>query len=131
MSLFLLTKIRAAGIQQIAVSREWVQSAQLYHRGPFSLQDALCFYYAKNFNRLLLTNEKPLRNLCYQEQVSVHGTLWIIQQIDQRRILISAELCKWLSILVQKGIRMPKPELIELASTANWPLGTNHPSPHY
>jgi predicted nucleic acid-binding protein len=84
-------QIISVGMQKIEVTQDWLRSATAYHQGSLSFQDALCLYYAKNFNRVLITNDKPLRTLSQQQGIEVHGTLWIIRQAYEQKILSSNE----------------------------------------
>jgi predicted nucleic acid-binding protein len=104
----------AAGIQTVTVTQKWALLARSYQTGPLSFQDALCLYYAKTYQRVLLTNEKPLRRSCQEQQVPVHGTLWIIQSVYERQLLDAASLCEWLSILRHHNRRLPKAEVSTL-----------------
>ncbi len=106
--------IEAAGIQRVTVLREWVQSARPYRTRNLSSQDALCLYYAKAYQRLLLTNEKPLRKCCEEQQVMVHGTLWIIQRVHERQIVEASKLCEWLAVLSRHNRRLPKNDVTRL-----------------
>lgn len=106
--------IAAAGIRKVTVTQEWAVLARPYQTGPLSFQDALCLYYAKTYQRLLLTNEKPLRKYCQEQQVPVHGTLWIIQSVYERQLLDATILCEWLSILHRHNRRLPKAEVTAL-----------------
>ncbi len=110
----LQNQIISVGIQKIEVTQDWLRSSTEYHQGSLSFQDALCLYYAKNFNRVLITNDKPLRTLSQQQGVQVHGTLWIIRQAYEQKILSRNELCEWISILIQQGSRMPPLEVAKL-----------------
>jgi predicted nucleic acid-binding protein len=56
----------------------------------------LCFYHAKEAGRLLLSNDKLLRNTAIAHQVEVHGTLWVVQELHRRQICPPALLCAWL-----------------------------------
>ena len=103
--------IVAAGIQKVPVLPQWAQLARTYRTGPLSFQDALCLYYAKTYQRILLTNEKPLRKFCQEQQVPVHGTLWIIQSVHERQLLDAMTLCEWLAILDRHNRRLPKTEV--------------------
>lgn len=103
--------IAAAGIETVPVTQAWALSARAYQQGPLSFQDALCLYYAETYQRLLLTNEKPLRRFCQERQVPVHGTLWIIQSVYERQLLDAVLLCEWLSILNRHNRRLPKAEI--------------------
>lgn len=106
--------IAAAGIQQITVLREWIPQAEPYRTGHLSLQDTLCLYYAKTYRRLLLTNEKALRQCCGEWLVPVHGTLWIIQAAYEQQLVDAAVLCQWLSVLSRHNRRLPKPDMANL-----------------
>jgi predicted nucleic acid-binding protein len=106
--------IEAAGIQRVTALREWGQLAQPYRTKNLSSQDALCLYYAKTYQRLLLTNEKPLRKCCEEQQVMVHGTLWIIQMVYEQQIVKASELCEWLIILSRYNRRLPKSDVTRL-----------------
>jgi len=110
----LQVQILSAGIQKIEVTPDWLMSSQQYKKGPLSSQDALCLYYAKTFNRGLITNEKPLRNLSQNQGITIRGTLWIIREAYEQNLLSSDELCGWISTLIQHGSRMPSQEVIKL-----------------
>ncbi|MEL6232037.1 MAG: hypothetical protein AAFR24_19200 [Cyanobacteria bacterium J06627_3] len=113
----LTTKILKAGIQLIETKVEWLQAAKAYRQGNLSSPDLLNFYYAKTYKRLLLTNEKPLRTLCQQQNVTVHGTLWVIQEAYQRRLSTPATLCRWLETLSNLDRRLPKQVINQLKNT--------------
>ncbi|MDB9528726.1 hypothetical protein PN498_22225 [Oscillatoria sp. CS-180] len=103
--------IATAGIQKVTVTQEWALLARTYQTGPLSFQDALCLCYAKTYQRLLLTNEKPLRRCCQEQQVPVHGTLWIIQSVYERQLLDAAILCEWLTTLNRYNRRLSQSEV--------------------
>ncbi|KAI9132599.1 hypothetical protein [Acaryochloris sp. CCMEE 5410] len=107
----LVTSILECGVQEIQTEYEWIQPAQKYRTGRLSLPDSLNFYYAKSFNRHLLTNEKPLRELCKQESVLVNGTLWIIEESWKNQLRSQTDLCEWLRVLPTLERRLPKKEI--------------------
>lgn len=106
--------IISAGIQKIEVTIDWLLASRQYQQGELSSPDALCLYYAKEFNRGLITNDKPLRNASQQQGIRINGTLWIIRQAYEQKILSSDELCEWICILVSNGSRMPTKEISKL-----------------
>jgi hypothetical protein len=55
----LVDDIYQAGIQVVTVPHEWPALARPYQTKALSFQDVLCLYYAKTFQRSLLTNENP------------------------------------------------------------------------
>ena len=93
---------------------DWLLSSQQYHKGELSFQDALCLYYAKIFDRVLITNDKPLRKASQHQGIEIHGTLWIIRQAYEQKISSSNELCEWISTLVKLDRRMPLQEVGKL-----------------
>lgn len=113
----LVADILKAGVQPIETQTEWFQAAQAYRQGNLSNPDLLNFYYAKAHRCLLLTNEKPLRTLCQQQNVTVHGTLWIIQEAYQRKLSTPATLCQWLETLSNLDRRLPKQIINQLKDT--------------
>ncbi|NJL99715.1 MAG: PIN domain-containing protein [Synechococcaceae cyanobacterium SM2_3_2] len=108
------TNILAVGIKQVTTQSAWLQLSQSYRQGPLSQQDALCCYYAKTFDRMLLTNEKPLRTRCQREGIPYHGILWVIREAHSKQLASNPTLCEWLHILQTQGSRMPKQELLDL-----------------
>ena len=110
----LVDDIYQAGIQVVTVQREWTALARPYQTRALSFQDGLCLYYAKTFQRSLLTNEKPLRQCCQQQQVVVHGTLWIVRSAYDQGLIPSASLCQWLTILSERNRRLPQKEVVAL-----------------
>lgn len=110
----LVDDICQAGIQVVTVPQEWPTLARPYQTRALSFQDGLCLYYAKTFQRSLLTNEKPLRQCCQQQQVLVHGTLWIVRSAYEQGLIPSASLCEWLTILGEQNRRLPQKEVAAL-----------------
>lgn len=107
----LVQDIRQTGIQEIQTQREWVTQAQDYRRGNLSLPDVLNLYYAKAFGRCLLTNEKLLRKQCQQENVAVHGTLWVIREGMKNKLRTNEQFCEWLKVLPTLDRRLPKHDI--------------------
>lgn len=110
----LVKTILQIGIQEIQTQRAWVSQAQMYRTGRLSLPDVLNLYYAKAFSRCLLTNEKLLREQCQQQDVTVHGTLWVIQESARRRLRTKAQLCDWLKVLPTLDRRLPSQQINRL-----------------
>lgn len=109
--------VRSAGIAEIVTSRSLVTKATEYCllHTQLSLQDALCLHYARENSRILLTNEKQLRNRCNAESIEVHGTIWILEQVHERKLRRKRELCEWISILSTKERRLPVSDLNRLS----------------
>lgn len=103
-----------AGITEVESNRDWWEAAKQLKNSRLSARDVFNLYYAIIFGRVLLTNEWPLRKKCRQFGVSVHGTLWVIQQAYEMRLVDVRDLCKWLHVLPETGSRLPEDELMRL-----------------
>ncbi|MEH1791406.1 hypothetical protein [Nostoc sp.] len=55
--------INKFGFQTIQTESTWFNAARKYRDGTLSVQDALNLHYAKTFERILVTDEKPLQTL--------------------------------------------------------------------
>lgn len=115
----LVDTILEVGIQEIQTERAWVALAQIYRTGNLSLQDVLNLYYAKEFDRCLLTNEKLLREQCQQKDVAVHGTLWVIKESARKQLRLNVQLCNWLKVLPTLDRRLPSREINQLRKELN------------
>lgn len=62
----------------------------------------------------LLTNEKLLREQCQQKDVTVHGTLWVIQESARKQLRSNLQLCYWLKVLPTLDRRLPSREINRL-----------------
>ena len=110
----LIYDIQKAGVCEIPTEKKWASAARIYRTGRLSFQDALSFYYTKAFSRTLLTNEQPLRNRCFEEDVPVHGVLWVIEQAYVSKLKSASQLCDWLLALEMFNRRPPQAELSQL-----------------
>lgn len=117
----LLAQIEQSGIRAVATKAEWIEQVEPNRPSNLSLPDSLNLFYAKEFHRVLLTNEKPLRQYCQKHQVAVHGTLWIIEEAYQKNLQSPSQLCSWLQILSQRDRRLPKSEVFQLRQLLNCP----------
>lgn len=107
-------QIAAAGIRTVEARMEWWDKARPLKNSKLSEVDTLNLYYAVNFQRLLLTNEYPLRKKCKQLNVTAHGTLWVVRRAYGLRLVPAQDLCTWLDILPAKGSRFRSQDLHQL-----------------
>ncbi len=105
-------KIKNINIVEIKASFEWLKTIRSHKE--ISEEDSLNLYYAKTYSRILLTNDLPLRKLCESENVTCHGTLWILEELYQRSLCPSDKLINWLDILSKLDRRMPKTDVLNL-----------------
>ncbi len=78
--------------------------------GKLSPQDASCYQLAVKLDALLLTGDKPLRNLASTRNVPVHGTLWILDQLVAAGTLKSDAAIQKLELLMEIDTYFPKGE---------------------
>lgn len=110
----LVQDIQLAGITTVPTEPSWVQAARPYRSRALSLQDCLNLFYALTRGRVLLAGDKLLRDHCVTHGVSVHGSIWLVEQAHNRRLVARSELCRWLRIWPRIGRRLPKSELDRL-----------------
>jgi hypothetical protein len=75
--------INKFGFQTIQTESTWFNAARKYRDGTLSVQDALNLHYAKTFERILVTDEKPLQIKCQQEKISNQQISWLIKQLTR------------------------------------------------
>jgi len=46
-----------------------------------SFPDCSCIYLARNLSAMLLTGDRPLSNAARENDITVHGTLWVFDQL--------------------------------------------------
>lgn len=110
----LVDMVRAAGIIEVEAPDKYTLAAGKSTYRDLSPVDALLLYYAQGESRTLLTNERPLRDACTNENVEVHGTLWLVRQYFEQRLASQKELCAALDELVRQDRRTPVKFVTEL-----------------
>jgi uncharacterized protein YacL len=79
------------------------------YRGP-SRNDLFALVLAKALNATLLTSDGPLRKAAGQETVSVHGTLWVLDEMIRHHVVTPARAAEALEKMLDSGRRLPKQE---------------------
>lgn len=92
------------GVQILEVMR--LTSA---YRQP-SVNDLFALVLAKGLYAPLLTNDKNLRKAALQEEVTVHGTLWILDEMVRLLITSKQQASDALMMMKEKGSRLPQDE---------------------
>lgn len=112
----LVEQIKAAGIVVIDPSRGLLESADAYVDiyEELSLQDRQCLVYARDEQRTLLTGDQFLRRAAHNEQVSCHGTIWLVEEAHRQNLVLPDELCRWLTEWPLQRRRLPRAELRRL-----------------
>lgn len=76
------------------------------HRGP-SVNDLFALVAAKTMGALLLTGDKHLREAAEREGVSVHGTLWLLDEMVRLAVIPPLVAAQALERMLEKGSRLP------------------------
>lgn len=108
----LVRRLLKLGLQQIELSGNEVTSVQelaARYRRP-STADLFSLVLAKARKALLLTGDRRLRDAAQHEQVRVHGTLWLLDELVRRRELQPAKAVAALRRMLDRGSRLPRRE---------------------
>ncbi|MBC7345411.1 MAG: DUF3368 domain-containing protein [Clostridia bacterium] len=100
------------GLQQCSLSGEQVaqvESLAKKYRGP-SPKDLFALVLAKDLKAILLTGDRLLCKAAEAEGVTVHGTLWILDMLITRRIILPREAAAALRKMLSSGSRLPEQE---------------------
>jgi len=100
------------GLQKEELSgKEVLQVAGLAARYPApSRVDLFALVLAKVRGGVLLTGDAHLRKVAEKEKVPVHGTLWILDELVQKRIVTPRKAAQALEKMRAKGSRLPRAE---------------------
>jgi len=101
----------------VPLDDEWTADLREAKRGGLSLPDATCLVYARRSGRTVLTSERRLRERCQAENVDVHGSLWVVDQLHRQGQCDPAMLCRWLTLWEEQGARLPAAALVALRGT--------------
>lgn len=78
--------------------------------GNSSLADVSCFHLAALNKWTLLTGDKAVRTACQARGMDVHGVLWVLDQLFEKKILKSENLATALKAMLDLGGRLPQAE---------------------
>jgi len=76
-----------------------------------SRSDLFALVLAKSEGATLLTGDRHLRSAAESEGVNVHGTLWLVDEMVEARLLEQREAAARLLRMVQAGRRLPTEEV--------------------
>ena len=122
------TEIKEPNVQQMIdavdenrlnlVSLEGKEQHKLYEiRGnhpALSIPDCSCYYFAKDNSLTILTGEKPLTNIAKEENIKVHGTLYVLLEMVNANVITESKAHRKLTDLIKKNPRLPTGECNKL-----------------
>lgn len=77
------------------------------HRS-LSLEDCSVWYLAETAQGILLIGDKVLRKKASQSGIEVHGTLWLLMELERTGQISPAEACQKLHSLREQNPRLPQ-----------------------
>lgn len=75
-----------------------------------SVQDVSVFIVAKKLHAVLVTGDEALRKFSEHAKVEVHGTLWLLEQMEKSGVASPQELLDGLRTMRARGRRLPRVE---------------------
>ena len=88
-----------------------VYSMKVVHNRP-SLADLFAFVGAKDNQAILLTGDSALRTIAEEVGLTVHGILWILDELVMRNLLIPRRAAQALRDILIKKSRLPQNECV-------------------
>lgn len=74
--------------------------------------DFAAFLLAKEMNAVLVSGDRNLVRFAYDDNVSVHGLLWLMDEMVKYAILTKEQAVKSLKEIVSRGARLPDEECV-------------------
>ena len=99
-----LHRIASSGDQVVAVA-----DLAAVHRRP-SINDLFAFVVAGATGATLLTGDGALREMAESEGMTVHGTLWLLDELVRLDIVRGRQAAEGLERMVASGRRLPESE---------------------
>jgi len=87
---------------------ELIQLRKTHHN--LSVVDLAAFLLAKTFGVQLLTGDRNLNELARSQGLSVHGVLWVLDEMVLHQILASSRASGALQKMLDNGARLPRVE---------------------
>ncbi len=75
-----------------------------------SIQDCSVLTFAEKLDAMLLTGDKDLRTFAGKKHIEVHGTLWILDLLIEKELLVPQVAAQKLQKLLDTKRRLPKHE---------------------
>ena len=104
-----------------AILKESIQTILSECKG-LSLADCSVLELAARLNAVILSSDKSLRNESEKRKFTVHGILWIIEQLCSKKIITRETAIDKLQVYPKINDRVPKIEIECLISTLKQPL---------
>jgi predicted nucleic acid-binding protein len=111
----LAERLLRLGLQKRELSGDQVEEVAAlaqHHLGP-SRADLFCIVLAKAERATLVTSDKSLREAAAREGISVHGTLWVLDQVVKHGLVTRPQTAVALQRMVDNNRWLPASEVAE------------------
>ncbi len=88
--------------------------ALLQDHPALSFADCSVVILAERHRALILTNDSRMRRISERPRLTCHGTLWIIGQLVQEKVITAERARRALLLLIEANARLPKAEFDRL-----------------
>ncbi len=102
-----IEKIKVCSLESKDVQK--VYDFSIAYKGP-SINDYFSLVLAEKEDAILVTGDRKLRNIGEKTGIEVHGILWIMDILFDKKYLNGKTLIKALEKILEKGARLPKDE---------------------
>lgn len=75
-----------------------------------SLQDVSVYLLSHKHHTMILSNDGPLRDLADGSRIEYHGTIWLLEEIVRRRILLPRDAAAALRAMIENKRWLPHAE---------------------
>jgi len=91
--------------------KEWSEVVYIKNENPpLSMADCSCFWLCKKLSATLLTSDGKLRSSASEENIPVHGILWVFEELILQKEITVEEAVKKLHKLMEINARLPHKE---------------------
>ena len=106
------TELLGHGLHRAELAGDQVREvSELRVRYPRpSVNDLFALVLARHLGAILLTSDGSLRQAASQENVLVHGTLWVLDEMVRQEIMPAVHLADSLRLMLARGRRLPQDE---------------------
>lgn len=104
--------LEAYGLQGVELPGNRVLEVEslVQHHRVLSIADLFAFVLARMLSVTLLTGDRRLRTLATRAGLTVHGTLWVLDELVRLETIPSARAARSLRRMLSCGTRLPKGE---------------------
>ncbi len=100
------------GLKTLSLSGESVirvsALTQKYHTTGVSSNDLFSFALAEQETAPLLTGDQKLKQVCFEENIEVHGTLWLVDKMIGETLVTVEQVESAYKKMIDDGSRLPQ-----------------------